>query len=257
MAGFQTDVLPISGPSGYFRAWSQALVEDFAPTHVLGCAFLTKEKLSRMPVHEYRDINSTLIRRFEFASSLPSCIGAISIGSGSVVADPDHPYSELKAFEESVTAGLVTDTRGAVSLRAFSVSGPYVQRVQDYAFSNLLAQGLVASSPISISARGEVWRRYSDVEECLKVSMQVLEPGRYRLLESGGPLVEIRELARLIGEELHAAVNIRSALEEPPSIYASDNRSWESACNEANFTPSDLRAQIRKTIAGCKFSPVR
>jgi len=252
MADSQTDVLAIGGRSGVFQPWSQSVVEDFAPTHVFGCAFLTKEKLTLMSAKEYWEINSALIDRFRFAGSLPSCVGVISISSGSVTVDPGHPYSQLKAVEESVTADLVTDERGAVSLRAYSVSGPYVQRIFDYAFSNLLAQGLLGSSPIKVTSSREVWRRYSDVSEALHVCFRLLRPGTYRLIESGGPLVELQELANLIGKELAAQVASREVVNEAPTFYASDNESWEAGCAEIGFSQSDLVHQIRRTLAGCR-----
>lgn len=253
MAPSDADVLPIGGPSGQFRRWSESLVTAFAPTHVFGCAFLTKEKLAHFPLTEYVEINRILIDRFRFAGALPSCTGAISISSGLVVTDPDHPYSQDKALEEAATADLVDKNRGAVVLRAYSVTGPYVQRIHDYAFSNLLTQGLAGRTPIKVEAQHEVWRRYSDVSESLNVCTNLLKPGEFRLIESGGPLVELQELAHLIGQELGVPVASRDQIEGEVSTYASDNASWESACKEVGFFPSGLVQQIHKTLAGCNY----
>lgn len=254
MAPPDADVLPIGGPSGRFRRWSESLVTAFAPTHVFGCAFLTKEKLAHFPLTEYQEINRILIGRFRFAGALPSCVGAVSISSGSVVTDPGHPYSQGKALEEAVTADLVDENRGAVVLRAYSVTGPFVQRIHDYAFSNLLAQGLAGRPPIKVESRHEVWRRYTDVSESLNVCMNLLKPGGFRLVESGGPLVELQELAQLIGQELGVSVASRKEPEGEPSVYASDNSTWKRACDELHFQPSDLTGQLRKTLFGCNYS---
>jgi len=203
---------------------------------------------------EYLEINRILIDRFHFAGALPSCVGAISISSGSVVTDPGHPYSQGKALEEAATADLVDENRGAVVLRAYSVTGPFVQRIHDYAFSNLLAQGLTGQTPIRVESAHEVWRRYTDVSESLNVCMNLLKPGDFRLVESGGTLVELQELAHLIGQELGVSVASRKEPEGEPSSYASDNSSWKRACDELQFQPSDLKGQLRKTLFGCNYS---
>ena len=256
LAPRDADVLPIGGPSSSFAAWSEPMVREFAPTHVLGCAFLTKEKAAQMSADEYWSTNRTLIERFSLASSLDSCSSAVSLSSGSVVVDPDHPYSQLKILEEEVSQGLVSENRGSVTMRVFSVSGPYVQRIHDYAFSDLLAQGLAGKNPIRVRTQGAVWRRYVDVGDVLTVALNLAKPGEFRHVESGGPLVELHELARMIGDELSTDVENPYPNSGPDSVYASDNHSWEEACSELGFIPADLLGQIRRTIQGCHLRQI-
>jgi nucleoside-diphosphate-sugar epimerase len=256
LAPRDADVLPISGSSSSFATWSEPMVREFAPTHVLGCAFLTKEKAAQMSADEYWSTNRTLIERFSFASRQDSCHSAISLSSGSVVSDPDHPYSQLKVLEEEVSRGLVSEDRGSVTIRVFSVSGPYVQRIHDYAFSDLLAQGLAGNSPIRVRTQSAVWRRYVDVGDVLTVALGLAKPGQFRRIDSGGPLVELHDLARLMGDELGTDVDNPFPNSGPASVYASDNYSWEEACRELGFTPADLVTQIRRTTQGCRLQQI-
>lgn len=246
--------LAIGGRSNAFPRWSTSAIEAFQPTHVLGCAFLTKEKLKSMEARDYWEVNEMLIDRFRFAASQPSCIAALAISSGSVISDPEHPYSRLKALEEQACADLVTSRRGAVVLRAFSVSGPFVQRVHDYAFSDLLAQALGDNRTVVVRAPSEVWRRYVDVGEALRVSLASIEPGRYHMIETGGPLIELRELAQLIARELGGKVEWQPPAGKAPQIYASNNASWQSACAATGIQPSGIRQQIKLTLTGCPLA---
>lgn len=246
-------VLAVGGRSGTFHEWSQECVASFEPTHVFSCAFLTKEKLATHGYDEYVRTNRMLIERFSFAANLPSCETAVVISSGSVIHDPMHPYSELKLLEEAACREVISDGRAGVILRAFSMSGPYVSRVHDYAFSNIIAQALQGGL-IRITASHEVWRRYVSVEQAMEVCLRIAKRGVLRIVETGGPLVEVGELAAHASLLLGGTYREERNLAGHPDRYLSDNSSWELACLEAGVASLTLTRQINLALAGCKLT---
>ena len=248
------DALPIGGPTGCFPEWDWNRVKDFRPTHIVNCAFLTKEKLEPIGEGAYVRINSELISRFEAALGLSSCRVAVTISSGSIMADPTHPYSVLKRKEEVALLNGVSPNIGAVALRAFSVSGPYVQRVSDYAWSDLIRQALEQrTDAFQFRSAGQVWRRYVCVEDALTVAIGCAEQRMQTVIETGGPLIELRDLGVEINATLGTNLKVSQYADETSDLYFSDDVTWQSACSAAGVTPKSLRRQILHTVAGCSL----
>jgi hypothetical protein len=64
------------------------------------------------------------------------------------------------------------------------------------------------------------------------------------VIESGGDLVELGELARLIGELLGTPVRPREISSLVRDDYYSDNKSWIESISAIDFTPLHLEEQI-------------
>lgn len=99
------------------------------------------------------------------------------------------------------------------------------------------------SNVIQINSSGPVFRRYSEVEDLLKVALTVKPGGE--VIESGGELIEIEDLAKLIVDDLELGAKIvRSNLTKDSDHYHSDNGSWMLATAAAGIQPKSLRKQI-------------
>ena len=83
------------------------------------------------------------------------------------------------------------------------------------------------------------------IEEVIAVALNGSQ-GSERVFDTGGQLIEIRDLALLIQE----IVNPNATLELPadsdgiPSKYFSDGESWSRWCNTLDFEPASLDQQI-------------
>jgi len=115
-----------SSPDERHAPWSRSALEDFAPTVVVNCAFLTREREAVEGLERFTAINTSLIEQFEATANLPSVRAAITVSSGAAVTEPDSAYGSLKISEEQVANSLVGPVRSSVVLRAYSVSGPFV-----------------------------------------------------------------------------------------------------------------------------------
>ena len=237
---------------GRFDALPFALarVREFAPTHVLNFAFLTREKVELMGLAQYECVNRSLIDDFIQASSLPSVRGVLTISSGAVVTEPASPYGILKALEEQAALSLVSEDRAVCVIRAFSVSGPYVRRPSDYAFSNLILQAM--SGSIEVLASHPTYRRYVAVDDVLRLALMEMRGRSSSVIETGGPLVEMLELAGLIADVLNPGIPVNrvNLVSDEISIYASDGASWDNACDRNGLIPLTLREQIVATAEG-------
>lgn len=230
--------------------WSWERVQEFAPTVVANFAFLTRERVSAEGVEAFTEINSRLLDEFERTANLPSVRAVLTVSSGAAVTEPDQPYGALKVREEQMAADLSSAGRSSVILRAYSVSGPYVRRPRDYAFSDFILQA--HEGRVSIAADHLVFRRYVSASDAVAVAVTSALAGWSGTIDTGGELVEMGELAHRVVSR----VNPQATIERPDvdrslvSTYASDDVSWRQACERLGYVPIDLDEQIGVTARG-------
>ena len=143
------------------RGWDWDAAARFAPNLVVNCAFLTRERVDALGYQRYVAENVALTSRFLQTLTLPSVEAAVTISSGAAVTQaiprPDaeqNPYGHLKWAEEVLSRDLAA-THGValVVCRAWSVSGRFVARPSDYAFSDLIAQAAKGNVVIRSGAK--------------------------------------------------------------------------------------------------------
>ncbi len=226
---------------------------DFQPTVVIDCAFVTRHKISAYGTDQYLRINDGLMDQALQLQSQTFVRRFIGVSSGAAV-----PYLlnnkldqklDLYGFQKAKyerQLGIPGDAskQNVVLLRPFSMSGKHCQTPTIYALYDLLEQS--KSSRIVINSKELVYRRYTDVEDFLRVALTV--PTGSEVVESGGELIEIAELAKLIVEEQGSEARIeRSFFPKGADRYHSDNLSWERATKSIGFAPKNLREQIRNS----------
>ena len=238
--------------------WDWDAVTRFAPTVVMNCAFLTRERVDQLGHQDYVAENVGLTSRFLMTLELPSVTAAVTVSSGAAVTSAagdrhleHNPYGHLKWAEE-VLSREIAENHGValVVCRAWSVSGPFVTRPLDYAFSELISQAVAGR--VRIRAPHEVWRRYVGVDDLLAVCMSLAAEGWSGGIDSGGPLVEIAELAQRVVAEVRPGIEIERPAPDgsPPDQYHSDDVSWAGACKRVDLTPASLGEQIRRAATG-------
>ena len=248
-------LLTASSTDALHQEWSWEQVREFAPTVVANFAFLTRERIASEGVEEFTAVNTRLIDQFERTGSLPSVRAVLTVSSGAAVTEPDKPYGALKLVEERVANELASPDRSSVVLRAYSVSGPFVRRPREYAFSDFIMQA--HSGRVAIAADELVFRRYVSVFDALTVAGRSALSGWSGTVDTGGELVEMGELA----QRVVSIVDPTAVIERPDvdtnrmQTYASDDVSWTQACERLGYVPMDLDEQIRVTARGLLGEP--
>ena len=242
-------VMSVPGPSSA-QAVDLDSLRRFNPTSVVNFAFLTRERVDREGEQAFRRINTELTDRFLLFADSPTVRLALTVSSGAAVTEPHHPYGELKAAEESAALALVNPSRVVVVLRTYSVSGAHVRRPHEYAFSDLILQA--KSGRVHVTAHRPVLRRYVSIQDALAVSITLGATGTSGIVETGGELIEMGELAERIISVVNPAAEITRAemTSDEPSSYCSNNRSWDEWVSRSGVSPLDLDEQIAVVAQG-------
>jgi nucleoside-diphosphate-sugar epimerase len=250
--------LALGAQSWSLEGWDWDAISRFEPSLVANCAFLTRERADQVGFERYVAENTALTSRFLRTLALPSVRAAITISSGAAVSNgayiPDieqNPYGHLKRAEEILSADAAEALDVALVIcRAWSVSGAFVTRPDDYAFSNLICQAM--EGHVHVRASHEVWRRYVGVDDLLATAVASASQSTAGVFDSGGELVEIGELARRIVDIINPAVPIErvEAGDASADRYFSDNVSWSAAHARVGLVPASLDEQIRVAAAG-------
>ncbi len=234
-----------------FEEYDVRKIQDFKPTTVIDSAFLTREKVSTLTLERYIGTNTALIEQALELQRLPTVERFVGISSGASIPylklqTPNFeldPYGSLKAtYEKRLLQNHELRAKTTVG-RIWSVSGPLVTKPSIFAFSDLAKQAL--GGAITIKAPHEVWRRYVDLEDFLKVVV-LADPGQDRAVDSGGELIEIGQLAHLIFEVLGTTPRIERKFVSGllADRYYSDDISWQEASSQINLIPKNIRDQI-------------
>lgn len=244
-----------SSNRGRFIAFDLEQIRRFSPTLVVNCAFLTRERVVTDGVAEFTRVNKLLTQQFLDAASLSQVQAAVTISSGAAITEPHHPYGALKAEEEVRALALKSTDRSVVVARAYSVSGPLVRRPREYALSDFILQAF--EGEVTVRASRPTFRRYVSVTDYMKVCVSEAVEGRSGVIESGGPLLEMGELAQRVVEVVNPNARLKRARlkSDEPSIYASNDIQWKQACARQGLSPANIQQQIRETAHGLVSLP--
>ena len=240
------------------RTWDAREIALFGPTVVVDCAFLTKGFAATMPLERYVANNRRLTERLLFAAQLPSVRLALTVSSGAAVHPHDalegpieeNPYGYLKREAEHRLMELAGRSAAVpVVARAWSISGAHVQDPQNFALGSMIRDA--AAGAIRITARELVFRRYVLAEELLAVGIAAGRSGP-AMIDSGGELVEMAELARRIASVVRPDATISRGHVDPHKAdqYYSDGLDWDLRCQSLGFSSSSLDRQIEITARG-------
>jgi nucleoside-diphosphate-sugar epimerase len=162
------------------------------------------------------------------------------------------PYGFLKVEQEEVLQSEFKSSKAdLVIARVWNTSGSLVTKINGFAFSDLIHQAL--NGQIEVSSNFDVWRRFCMIEEVIGVSLNGSQ-GSEQVFDTGGRLIEIRELARLIKDAVNPKANLvlPSAETEETNNYFSDGKSWENWCLSLNYEPIQLEEQIKQVAEWMK-----
>jgi nucleoside-diphosphate-sugar epimerase len=244
----------VHGQAVRLGPWDAERLKAWQPDYVVNCAYLTRERELRLGRSQYVSENTELTRRFVESLSLPGLRGGMTISSGAATRDLEstaNVYGRLKHEEETLTRA-AGESAGipVVVCRAWSVSGKHVREPGSYAFSSIVLGALRGS--VLLHSGHPVFRRYVSVEDLLSVCLTLLMQGWSGTIDSGGPLIELGDLADEAVAVINPAASIMRADADGLAAdrYYADEASWVDGCAKAQVTAAGLADQLRSVAEG-------
>jgi hypothetical protein len=256
--GSKDQQIEIDGQSLAVQAQSLDVVSAFKPTVVIDTAFVTRERLPILGHKAYVETNQKLIDQSLAISALPSVRKYIGFSSGATMHLAGHtsfsleenPYAAQKRIYESKISELAAKLQSDISVaRVWSVTGSYCTKPESFAFTDLIAQAKLGL--IEIKAKHLAYRRYCPIEDVLALAMLASSPGSNPIFDTGGDLIEIGDLAKLVVELVNPNAEIRRRLDKtlPQDSYHSDNKGWGQLTGIAKLGMDTTRDQITRVFA--------
>jgi nucleoside-diphosphate-sugar epimerase len=243
--------------------WRDELLAERQPELVIDFAFLTKDYARTWGITRFNKTNEAISARLMRIAKHDSVRCVLSASSGAAVNPRLDEFSDSKrdSYGDQKRANetelrKVSEWRGTTTsiARAWSVTGGFVRRPEIYAFSDFV-DSVIRNNTINIHSNYPVFRRFCAVEDLIALSMAETDDGDFAVVESGGPLLEVRELAEVVS----ATIGTQSTLiHEPPrgsggeDRYHSDNQSWSETARRHLLKPLDIEEQIQNVFEALK-----
>lgn len=205
-------------------------------------AFETKEKMSSNSTSkEAQNGNKALLDEVETYLSSRRFGRYIGFSSGAALSkNVSDPYGQAKASLEQI----YLDNRAEVDrmARVWSVSGAFCTKPQLFAFSDFIQQA-VAGNSINVTSTRPTYRRYCAIEEVFTLLLSGQCPP---LFDSGGTLVELGELAKIIGQVINPGASVlRGSIEDfSPKNYFSHNSVFEKCMADLDLEALTIEEQV-------------
>jgi nucleoside-diphosphate-sugar epimerase len=227
-------------------------------------AFLTREKIDSLGFKQYIETNLSLITQSaEIVKKLgPKTVvlassGAVYNSSKFAHTKNYQLYSELKTFQEQ----LITDSckqagSKLIVVRIFNLSGEGINKSKVYAFQEFTEKA-IRNKEIIINSNFHVLRRYCDIGQLLDLLLEQSFQGINISFDSGGQLIELRDLACIIKKTLNSNSSIISKPIDSYSTqdkYYSQSDQFESLIREfLNQDSLSIESQVINTAKNLSF----
>ena len=222
-------------------------------------AFLTRDKASSVGYSEYVAKNISLISKAcaFIETSKPKWVVLVSSGAifdrntGDLEIDSiKNPYGFCKRIEENLILDSARKVGANVVIgRLWGATGAFMPPNPAYAISDFI-HGANSKRKIQVKSGGSVFRRYVDAGEFMETLIKAAISGEHIIVNSGGPKIEIGELATLVSKEFTGVEISRPEAQEGVDDYFPSGDEFESLALKVGVKLSDLPIQVSRTVKG-------
>jgi nucleoside-diphosphate-sugar epimerase len=225
-------------------------------------AFLTRDKIQEMTSDDYISSNRKIIDRAVeiIQSTKPKWVALVSSGAifskSSNFTTPEfdllsNPYGFLKLEEEEQIAKAAAGVGANLAIgRLWGATGVDLKPSPKYAISDFI-QSALTNKKIIIHSENLVFRRYCDASEFMRVLTNCAINEEFRVFNSGGPLVELGDLAKQISDLIgHCGIERETLSDLAPDIYFPKDLSYEEIASTFGIVPLSIEEQVNRTIRG-------
>ena len=222
-------------------------------------AFLTRDKVESVDPKDFIATNLVLISKAcQFIeTSKPKWVVAVSSGAildrstGDLETNVQvNPYGFCKRVEELLIMQSAHKVGANVVIgRLWGASGKFMPPNPAYALSDFIISAQ-KEKEIKIRSRGKVIRRYVDAGEFMEVLIKAAISGKSLTIDSGGPKVEIGEIASLVADHFGEIAIERSDMGLTIDDYFPRGDDFEKLASAMGIKLSDIKTQVSQTIQG-------
>lgn len=221
---------------------------------IVHLAFLTRDKITVNGTEKYVQKNTIITNTVAkiIENSRPQWITTVSSGAAIKFtgAVETNPYTFCKIYEEKVIRELSKSTGSNFSVgRLWGSLGFDMPINRNYAVSDFIIQAL-ETKKIQVKAKGLVHRRYVDSREFMHVCIRSAISGFNDVFESGGNLIEVGDLAKLIGVKLNAKVSRAFDPSFSEDNYFPTDPTYNKMISQLHVQETDFSTSLESTING-------
>ena len=229
-------------------------------------AFLTKDKSADYSFSDYVAKNIELISAACEIIERDKPKWVVVVSSGAIIDRNSlevennvarNPYGFCKRIEEVLLSDAARKVGANIVIgRLWGGTGLHMPIKRAYAISDFI-ETFKESGAIRITSGGDVMRRYCDAGDFMEVLIKSAIRGDNTTVDSGGPIIELGELAELLISLTGAGSISRSP--EPSAVddYYPRGMEFEELAGSVGVPLHDISEQVLRTLTSHKVKTVR
>jgi hypothetical protein len=212
----------------------------------LDAAFITRDNPRGLSQQQFQSSNSKL-NNSALELMRKDIVGRyIGFSSGAAIAENGTRGSYGSMKKELEVAFATFARSGDQLLRVWSVSGAKCHKKDAFAFSDFISQA-IRGNLVNVKADHLVFRRYCAIEELLAIGFTGV--ASQNIWDSGGTLIEIGDLARIVVETLNPLAHVeRPPLNGKQGNYFSDSEEFNRFLSSAGIIAMTIQEQIINSL---------
>ena len=225
-------------------------------------AFITKDKTTQYSFSEYVAKNIELISAACEIIERDKPKWVVVVSSGAIIDRATleiennvvrNPYGFCKRIEEALIAESARKVGANIVIgRLWGGTGLYMPVKRAYAISDFI-ESAKESGAIRINSGGDVIRRYCDAGDFMEVLVRSAIQGDTTTLDSGGSIIEVGELAKLISARLGEISISRSEVPTAVDDYYPRGSEFEELAKSVGVQLHGIDEQVLRTLKSHKF----
>jgi nucleoside-diphosphate-sugar epimerase len=225
-------------------------------------AFITKDKTTQYSFSEFVAKNIELISAACEIIERDKPKWVVVVSSGAIIDRATleiennvvrNPYGFCKRIEEALIAESARKVGANIVIgRLWGGTGLYMPVKRAYAISDFI-ESAKESGAIRINSGGDVIRRYCDAGDFMEVLVRSAIQGDTTTLDSGGSIIEVGELAKLISARLGEISISRSEVPTAVDDYYPRGSEFEELAKSVGVQLHGIDEQVLRTLKSHKF----
>ena len=225
-------------------------------------AFITKDKTTQYSFSEYVAKNIELISAACEIIERDKPKWVVVVSSGAIIDRATleiennvvrNPYGFCKRIEEALIAESARKVGANIVIgRLWGGTGLYMPVKRAYAISDFI-ESAKESGAIRINSGGDVIRRYCDAGDFMEVLVRSAIQGDTTTLDSGGSIIEVGELAKLISARMGDISISRSEVPTAVDDYYPRGSEFEELAKSVGVQLHGIDEQVLRTLKSHKF----